>query len=283
MTKDEPNYMRELRQSMETHFSLTEIRTLAFDLDVDWGELEGPEKTLKIQSLILYLSRRERLKELMPLLKGARPTVDWESPPRVERRVSAEDHQAVLSSRTWPLAGIPFKDEKLIRPVVQALQQKHEEMNSAKLPLDYLVPKLSMLFDRATFRYEPLRECVYQNWNARFDKACQTMKVLRAYQINVQEEADELYPIYRELMEEVNGYCMFMGKFLFLEPGADPALIDPVIGMPEFNRFLPELVEFVTDQDGWPIIPDYINGPCEGHRKGAVKQMDRLVDAVKGT
>ena len=68
----------EVRQLLARHFNLTEIKTLCFDLGVDFDELEGgTQKTVKIRELILYLKRQNRLDQLQPVLESHRPQVEW--------------------------------------------------------------------------------------------------------------------------------------------------------------------------------------------------------------
>ena len=70
--------MIEVRQLLARHFNLTEIKTLCFDLGVDFDELEGgTQKTVKIRELILYLKRQNRLDQLQPVLESHRPQVEW--------------------------------------------------------------------------------------------------------------------------------------------------------------------------------------------------------------
>ena len=44
--------------------SLEEVRTLVFELGVDYGELAGETKTRKLRELLLYLQRQDQLPRL---------------------------------------------------------------------------------------------------------------------------------------------------------------------------------------------------------------------------
>jgi hypothetical protein len=47
-----------LRQILATRFSESELRTLCFDLGIDYDDLPGQEKASKARELIAYLERR---------------------------------------------------------------------------------------------------------------------------------------------------------------------------------------------------------------------------------
>ena len=70
--------LAELRNLIDQHFSLEEIQTLCFDMQVEFEHLAGNTRPLKIQNLIVYLTQRQRLPDLMEWLKQQRPNVSWE-------------------------------------------------------------------------------------------------------------------------------------------------------------------------------------------------------------
>jgi hypothetical protein len=66
-----------LRQLIDKNFSLEELRTLCFDLGVDYDSLSAEGKTGKVRELISYIVRRDRLPELIEHLANSRPAVPW--------------------------------------------------------------------------------------------------------------------------------------------------------------------------------------------------------------
>jgi hypothetical protein len=77
-----------LRQKMNQHFSVDEIKALCFDSGVDPEELGGrtsPKSNLVI-NLITYLRRRDRLESLFQVCEKARPDVSWRLPPQIHTR-----------------------------------------------------------------------------------------------------------------------------------------------------------------------------------------------------
>ncbi len=58
-----------LRHSLLASFSRGEIQALATKLKVDWEELGSGDKKSLTRGLLLYLYRRNRLDELIALLK----------------------------------------------------------------------------------------------------------------------------------------------------------------------------------------------------------------------
>jgi hypothetical protein len=66
---------RELRRSLVRHFSEDELRTLAFDLDIDYECLPAEGKTGKARELLLSLERTGRIPEFVEMLSQLRPDV----------------------------------------------------------------------------------------------------------------------------------------------------------------------------------------------------------------
>ncbi|MGC9521133.1 MAG: COR domain-containing protein [Anaerolineae bacterium] len=68
-----------LRQILVERFDLEELRTLCYDLAVDFDGLNATGKAGKARELIAYLQRRERLADLVHLGRRQRPDVAWGS------------------------------------------------------------------------------------------------------------------------------------------------------------------------------------------------------------
>lgn len=73
-------YRTRLRQLLSEHFDREELRTLCFDLGIDYDELRGEGATNKARELVAYLERRSRITELVAIGKRLRPHVDWDDP-----------------------------------------------------------------------------------------------------------------------------------------------------------------------------------------------------------
>lgn len=69
--------LKQLRNLLSAHIGLADLKELTFDLGIDYEELAGGSKTIKILELITYLERRGRLGELIGELKDKRPDVEW--------------------------------------------------------------------------------------------------------------------------------------------------------------------------------------------------------------
>lgn len=63
-----------LRKFLDKRFDLDEIKTLCFDLSVDFDNLEGNTKTAKIRELILLYQRNEKVPDLVAQIKELRPS-----------------------------------------------------------------------------------------------------------------------------------------------------------------------------------------------------------------
>ena len=75
------HYLRQLRQEIAHSYTLEELETAVFDLNLNWDELAGDALTPKIRSLLLHLSQQNRLPDLITLLRQERPHIQWADPP----------------------------------------------------------------------------------------------------------------------------------------------------------------------------------------------------------
>lgn len=68
-----------LRELMLKHFDVSELKTLCFDLGVDYESLDGAYggRVDKVRELILYFERRDRVSELIAACARLRPEASW--------------------------------------------------------------------------------------------------------------------------------------------------------------------------------------------------------------
>jgi hypothetical protein len=70
-----------LRKILIERFGEGELRTLCFDLGVDYDDLPGDGRADKVRELIIHLERRCRIPELVVVGKQLRPDVSWTETP----------------------------------------------------------------------------------------------------------------------------------------------------------------------------------------------------------
>ena len=78
------DFRQQMRRAMGRHYNLDELLQLAFDLNLDWGELAGATKSSKIISLVEMLVRNGRLPDLLTALQAQHQGVKWPKPSPVE-------------------------------------------------------------------------------------------------------------------------------------------------------------------------------------------------------
>lgn len=69
--------LRELRQIFTTRYDESDLRSLCFDLGMDYTALPGRGRADKVIELITYFKRREQIPELIRLGKLQRPDIAW--------------------------------------------------------------------------------------------------------------------------------------------------------------------------------------------------------------
>lgn len=76
--------LSDLRNKIDQSFTLDEIKSICFDLEIDFDNLEGEVKRSRIESLIVQVENNARNKQLLTILKSRRPHVNWDNRPPQE-------------------------------------------------------------------------------------------------------------------------------------------------------------------------------------------------------
>ena len=69
--------LRKIRQIFATRYNESELRSLCFDLGMDYTTLPGKGREDKVIELITYFNRRKQIRELIRLGKQQRPDIAW--------------------------------------------------------------------------------------------------------------------------------------------------------------------------------------------------------------
>ncbi len=75
LTASKPASLLRVRQLLLDHFDENELRSLCFDLKVDFESLPGEGKDAKGRELVAYMTRRERIRELEEAIYQLRPNI----------------------------------------------------------------------------------------------------------------------------------------------------------------------------------------------------------------
>jgi hypothetical protein len=139
-------HLARLRQALIARFDEGELRTLCYDLDVDYDSLPAQGKANKAQELIKYLENRERIPELVEIGMRMRPDVAWKRPeplpgglPALHQRLL--DAYATLCPAGWPSGpddGYYF--QHLAEHLMQA--ERADELRELLLDFDWMQVKL---------------------------------------------------------------------------------------------------------------------------------------------
>ena len=76
------SYLSQLRQLFSVYFSESELKTICFDLGLDYEMLPGSGKGDRARELISHMWRNGRLPELVELGRELRPNLAWPAPDR---------------------------------------------------------------------------------------------------------------------------------------------------------------------------------------------------------
>lgn len=97
-----PKPNTELRLVLNRGFTLDEIRTLCYDLEIDYEDLPGESKERKITELVTFLERRRLLPELGRVGQRQRPDIPWDDLLRSVETVAALVSGPLSSERRDP-------------------------------------------------------------------------------------------------------------------------------------------------------------------------------------
>jgi len=229
----------------------------------------APKKT----EISLFLSSRtwvdlragfaeEGIARLVWGITGVKPASMFSGAVPDETRVA---HEKEISPRPADRPGWSRNySDKTVKGVAVALEE------AKSLTMRSLVLNLDVLFDRGTFRFEPLRECVTQEWGRRLLAAMETLELLRSYSSVVSDFAPDARS-FKKLMDVVNGYCLAMATDLFEEPVKVSEMGD-YMGTEEFRTRLPKGKRWPTAGE----IDDATNKRVDGPRARSVRLMDKL-------
>ena len=71
--------LAEWRSVLDTRLGMSDLRTLCFDLGIDYDNLPGATKSDKAEALLLYVYRGQRLADLAEVGARLRPDIPWDT------------------------------------------------------------------------------------------------------------------------------------------------------------------------------------------------------------
>jgi len=99
MTTESAKYLSTLHKQIDQYFSFSEVRTLCFELGVDYENIPGDIRSAFIRNLIVSLAKKNRLQELIDQVRQERPHVNWQNVPvdfQLPESVAQEDIRQVI-------------------------------------------------------------------------------------------------------------------------------------------------------------------------------------------
>lgn len=109
-------YLVEIHQILVDRFSLEELKTLCFEIGVEFDDLEGGGKRDKARELIRYLDRRDQLDALRQAVMRHRRDVIWPTVSSGELpRSPVEQRRAAVQSPPEPTSSEPVDSQRLLR------------------------------------------------------------------------------------------------------------------------------------------------------------------------
>ena len=142
MTTKPNSYLIQLRDQIVNTFDMEELEGLAFELNVDWDELQGSRKSTRAQDLVTQLAQQGRVEELVTLLKEKRPNTLWPNAPNPElqkQHIRTAFPTLPLYQQTWVWAIVIV----LISLVGFGLFIQLPEEIASAIPTDTAVPTVT--------------------------------------------------------------------------------------------------------------------------------------------
>ena len=99
MATNSAKYLSDLHKQIDERFSFSEVRTLCFDMGIDFDNVPGDTKSAFIRNLLVSVAREGRLQELINLVRQERGFINWEDVPadfELPKSIAQEDIQQVV-------------------------------------------------------------------------------------------------------------------------------------------------------------------------------------------
>ena len=100
MATNSAKYLSTLHKQIDQYFSFSEVRTLCFNLGVDYENIPGDHRSAFIRNLIVSLAKQNRLQELIDEVRAERAFVDWQNVPadfELPSNIAQEDIRQVTT------------------------------------------------------------------------------------------------------------------------------------------------------------------------------------------
>jgi len=89
----------QLREQIDRYFDREELRTLCFDLGVDYDSLRGEGKKAKARELVALMERTGGIDELLQKCAAMRPKLDWSAGQPAPAQPAAQESSALKMAR----------------------------------------------------------------------------------------------------------------------------------------------------------------------------------------
>ncbi len=126
----------ELMRILNSAFTLDEIRTLCFELDVDFENLSGDTKAAKARELILWGKRSNALQLIQDTIKSGRPDVVFHIEYDSNRAHALQE--SIMASASQPVQDAFKEFTEQIAAYVDEFNLLHEKMQEWKEVHNYL-------------------------------------------------------------------------------------------------------------------------------------------------
>lgn len=104
MASKSAQYLSILHKQIDQYFSFNEIKTICFDLGVDYENIPGNIRSAFTRNLIVSLAKQNRLQELVGIVRAERPFLDWQDVPadfKLPDTIAQEDIRQVVNYNTY--------------------------------------------------------------------------------------------------------------------------------------------------------------------------------------
>lgn len=104
MATNSAKYLSTLHKQIDQYFSFSEVRTLCFNLGVDYENIPGDHRSAFIRNLIVSLAKQGRLQELIEEVRAERAFVAWQDVPadfELPANIAQESIQQVVNYHVY--------------------------------------------------------------------------------------------------------------------------------------------------------------------------------------
>ncbi|KAA3655478.1 MAG: hypothetical protein DWQ04_33465 [Chloroflexi bacterium] len=181
--------LNQLRQKLQKHFNLSELKTLLFELGIDHQELSYTNQVELTREIVAFFVRQETVPKLMQACIRARPSANWGLPWRYPNSVPYLG--CIGAGRVYIRPPEEWKYAEDWIDIPSSLHYRIDELFALRAQGNSMIDAGVLDGDFVIVRYQPIVENgeLAAMWIEKYE-----ISTLKRFYFNIEEKSVELKP-----------------------------------------------------------------------------------------